>query len=150
MKSIIILLLTVLSFNACKPTVTPTAVIPSPTDSLMNVWNKAWSDHDSTAIRSLFDADAIVTDDDIVAKNPDEISTKWIGPYHNLTNNMTTEKLQEWASIDRAGYTGTYEFTLNQKDTVVIKPKGIITLNWKKSDKGDWKVTTAHIHELKK
>ncbi len=126
-----------------------TAVIPSPTDSLVNSWNKAWNDHDSATIRNHFDTDAIVTDDAIVAKNTDEISSKWVGPYHNLTNNMKTEKIQEWASADRAGYTGLYSFTVNQNDSVIANPKGIITLNWKKSDKGDWKITTAHIHEIK-
>ena len=144
------LFIVVASLFACGKKSPPlTEVIPSPTDSLMNVWNKAWSDHDSAAIRGQFDNDAIVTDDAVVAKNTEEISAKWIGPYHTLTNGMVTKKIQEWSTVDRAGYTGNYEFSVMKADSIVAKPKGIITLNWKKSDKGEWKVTTAHIHEIK-
>jgi ketosteroid isomerase-like protein len=56
--------------------------------------------------------------------------------------------LREWSVADRAGYTGNYEFNYGVKDSAMAKAKGVFTLNWIKTEKGEWKITTADIHSI--
>ena len=36
------------------------------------------------------------------------------------------------------------------KDSVMAKPEGVYCVNWLKTEKGDWKITSAVIHSFKK
>jgi ketosteroid isomerase-like protein len=132
---------------SCKQT-SATSIVNAPVDSLIASWGNSWNHHDSAGGRNLF-GDALLIDDDLIAHNPKEISAKWIHPNINVVSNLKSEKLQDWSANDRAGYTGTYEFDAVVNDSVVAKPKGVFTLNWAKTEKGDWKITTATIHSFK-
>ena len=147
MKQIFIVLFLagfLLSFK--EPTPKPTTASKAPVDLLIAKLRNGWNDHDSTTIRNLFVSDAILIDEDIIAMNADELSTKWISPFLRMISNMKFDKLQEWSTDDRAGYTGKYEMVVTLKDSSVVKMKGVLTVNWIKTATGDWKITTCDIH----
>ena len=117
-------------------------------DSLVNNWAKTWNNHDSVGVRDLFMKDALLIDNDLISKNIEDISTEWIHPNINAVNNFKAIKLQEWSAGGRAGYTGNYEFDYGVNDSAMAKAKGVFTLNWIKTEKGEWKITTSDIHSV--
>lgn len=125
-----------------------TVVINAPVDSLVRNWGNSWSNHDSAAVKNLFANDALLIDDNLIADNETKISDKWISPNINLVSNFKAFQLQSWSTGENAGYTGTYEFDVVVKDTIVEHPKGAFSLNWKKLSNGNWKITTAAIHSF--
>lgn len=122
----------------------------APIDSLVTNWENNWNKHDSAGVRNMFMPDAILTDDNLVAKNAEEFSEKWIHPNINVVNNLTSTKLQEWSDGNRAGYTGKYALDVVIKDSVVAKPEGIFSVNWLKNKTGEWKITSSIIYSFKK
>ena len=122
----------------------------APVDFLITNWENNWNKHDSTGVRNMFLADALLVDDNLVAVNADEFSAKWIHPSINLISNIKSTKLQEWSEGNRANYTGKYTLDVIMKDSVVAKPEGIYSVNWLKTEKGDWKITSAVIYSFKK
>ena len=134
---------------SCKQTETKTIVEVAPIDSLMNNWNTAWSNHDSTAFRNSFTSDdVLLIDDKLIAQSANDISEKWIHVYLPSVKDMKTETLQKWSSADRAGITGKYGFDVVVKGSVVANPKGIFTINWIKATDGEWKITTFNAHSF--
>ena len=133
---------------SCKQPTTPESTSKAPVDSLISAWENAFNKHDSIGVRDMFLTDALLIDDNIVAMNLDEIANKWIHPNINVVANLKSTKLQDWTTHDRAGYTGKYELDVVVKDSVIARPKGFYTVNWMKTDKGDWKITTSTIHSL--
>lgn len=149
MKKILTILFVSGTIFSCKqPSATANVDTKAPVDSLIASWSDSWNHHDSAGVRNLF-GNALLIDDDLIAHNPEEISAEWIHPNINVVSNFKSGKLQDWSTNDRAGYTGTYEFDAVVNDSVVAKPKGVFTLNWIKTDKGDWEITTATIHSIK-
>lgn len=148
MKKIFALLLLIGIFSSCKQPSPETVIVKAPVDSLISNWNNSWNTHDSAAVRNLFTTDALLIDNNFIALNADEFSNEWIHPNIKLVTNLTTTKLQDWSTNDRAGYTGNYELDVVVKDSVVAKGKGVFTVNWIKTEKGDWKITTANIHSF--
>ncbi len=142
-----LLLLTGILFS-CSQSTPETIIVKAPVDSLITNWSNSWNSHDSAAVRNLFTEDALLIDDDFIAVNANEFSAKWIHPNIKLVTNLRTTKLQDWSTNDRAGYTGKYELDVVVKDSVVAKGKGVFTVNWIKTEKGDWKITTANIHSF--
>ena len=124
--------------------------VKAPIDSLVTNWENNWNKNDSTGVRNMFIADALLVDDNLVAVNAAEFSDKWIHPNINLISNLKSIKLQEWSEDSRANYTGKYTLDVIMKDSVVAKPEGVYTVNWLKTEKGDWKITSAIIHSFKK
>ena len=146
MKKVLLALFVAGILFSCKKTTTKVAaVVKAPIDSLIDNYNKAWNTHDSAAIRNLFANDALLIDDGLIAKNGDEISTKWIHPVYKAVSNVTSSKLQEWSSNDRAGFTGLWTIELKMPKTI-MKVNGTYTVIWMKNDKGEWKITTADLH----
>lgn len=133
---------------SCKQPSSETAVITAPVDSLIANWGNNWNNQDSVGVRNLFTADALLTDDHLIATNIDEISAKMISPNIHVVSNFKTAKLQDWSTTDRAGYTGTYELDVLVNKVVVAKPKGVFAVNWKKTENGEWKITTATIYSF--
>jgi len=134
-------------FSCKQPNPKIAAVVKAPIDSLISNFNKAWNTQDSAAIRSLFVNDALLIDDELIAKNGDEISTKWIHPIYHSVSNLTSSKLQEWTSNDRAGFSGLWTIQLKMKKKV-LNLKGAYTVIWMKNDKGEWKISTADLHSI--
>lgn len=134
-------------FSCKQPTPTVVTVVKAPIDSLIDNYNKAWNTNDSAAIRNLFTDDALLIDDELIAKNGDEISAKWIHPVYKAVSNVTSSKLQEWTSNDRAGFTGLWTIQLKMKKKA-MKIKGAYTVIWMKNDKGQWKIATADLHSI--
>jgi ketosteroid isomerase-like protein len=133
---------------SCQQRSTAPAVVKAPVDSLITNWSNSWNDHDSASVRNLFMADALLLDNNLIANNTDEIAAKWIYPNINLVHNFKSTGLQDWSTNDRAGYTGKYEFDVIVNDSILAHPKGAYTVNWIKTDNGEWKITTAAIHSL--
>lgn len=152
MKITLLLVLITITIFSCNQTSSKTTEsnVKPPIDSLISNWEISWNKHDSAGVRNMFLADAVLIDDNLVAANAAEISEKWIHPNINVVSNLTSTKLQEWSSSDRAGYTGRYEFTAIVNDSIVAKPTGFYTVNWMKTLQGDWKITTSVIHAIKK
>ena len=134
--------------SSCNQSSPKTDVSKAPIDSLISNWEKGWNKHDSAGVKGLFSSDALLIDDNLIAANTEDISNKWIHPNINVVNNLKTTKLQDWSTNDRAGYTGKYELEVVVKDSVIASPKGVFTVNWSKTDKGDWKISTANIHSF--
>ena len=147
MKTFSLILVTAI-LASCSQSSANMAVEKIPVSSLVNSWTNTWNNHDSAGVRDLFMNDALVIDNDLISKNIEDISTEWIGPNINAVNNFKAVKLQEWSAADRAGYTGYYEFDYGVQDSAMTKAKGVFTLNWRKTEKGDWKITTADIHSV--
>ncbi len=145
-------LLTSLSLTAmlfsCNQSSTQTVSVKAPVDSLIANWGQVWNNHDSAGVRNLFAPDLLLIDGDLIAKNGDEVSEKWIHPNINVVSHFKTTKLQEWTSHERAGYSGMYEFDVVVKDSIMARPRGVYTINWMKTAQGEWKITTADIHDL--
>jgi ketosteroid isomerase-like protein len=149
MKKIFPTLVALVSIFSCQqPSSSSANVIKAPIDSLINNWAVGWSNHDSAAVRNLFMADALLIDDNYIGVNAEAFSDKWIHPNINVVSNLTTAKIQDWSTNDRAGYTGKYALDVVVADSVIAKGKGVFTVNWIKTDKGDWKITTANIHSF--
>jgi ketosteroid isomerase-like protein len=133
---------------SCNQPAKETAISKAPVDSLITNWSKAWSNNDSAAVSNLFTADALLIDDNLIAINSADISTKWIHSNIHVVKNLTTNKLQEWSTNDRAGYTGKFTLDVVVNDSVIAKPAGVFTVNWVKTDSLGWKITTADIHSI--
>ena len=148
MKKILVYAIVSVIGLSCQQHATEVAVAKAPIDSLITNWSNSWSDHDSAAVRNLFMSGALLLDNDLIANNTDEIAEKWIHPNINLVHHFKSIKLQDWSGDDRAGYTGKYEFDVIVNDSVLAHPKGAYTINWVKTDSGEWKITTADIHSI--
>ncbi len=146
-KTLSLSALALILFSCTRPTAQSVAA-KAPIDSLIANWGNSWSNHDSAAISNLFTANALLIDDNFIGTTTNEIATKWIHPNINMVSHFKSTTLQEWSGADRAGYTGKYEFDAVVNDSVVAKPSGIYTVNWIKTDNGDWKITTADIHSI--
>jgi ketosteroid isomerase-like protein len=133
---------------SCKQPSSDIAVVSAPVDSLINNWGISWNNHDSAAVRNMFASDALLTDDLVIASGTDEISAKMISPYIRSVSNFKASKLQEWSTNERAGYTGRYEFDAVVNNSVVAKPQGVFSVNWIKTESGEWKITTAVIYSF--
>lgn len=143
-----ILISSVIIFSCTQPSPPAAVNTKAPIDSLINNWAGSWSNHDSAAVRNLFLPDALLIDDNYIGANADEFSDKWIHSNINMVSNLTTTKIQDWSTNDRAGYTGKYALDVVVKDSVIAKGSGVFTVNWIKTDKGVWKITTANIHSI--
>lgn len=148
MKKIFLAFSSIVLLIACKQPASELIVTKAPVDSLIKNWGNSWNNHDSAAVKKLFATGALLIDDNLIADNDSKLSDKWIGPNINLVNNFKTSQLQVWSTGENAGYSGTYEFDVIVKDTVVDHPKGAFSLNWKKLADGNWKITTATIHSF--
>lgn len=148
MKKILMALLVTGTIVSCNQPSGNIIVQKAPIDSLIINWNNSWNNHDSAAVRNLFAADALLIDDNLIAMNANELSAKWISPNINAVNNLKATQLQEWETNERAGYTGKYQFDVLVKDSLIAQPRGVFTVNWKKTDNGDWKIMTATIHSF--
>ena len=148
MKNIFLSLIMAGFLFSCQQPSPEIAMVSAPVDSLINNWSTSWNNHDSIAVRNLFAADALLTDDAVIASGADEISAKMISPYIRSVSNFKASKLQDWSNNERAGYTGTYEFDAVVNNSVVAKPKGVFSVNWIKTESGEWKITTAVIYSF--
>ena len=149
MKKVLLALFVAGILFSCKqPTPTVVAVVKAPIDSLIGNFIKAWNTQDSAAIRNLFVNDALLINEEVIATNGDEISTKWIHPEFRYVSNLTSSKLQEWSSNDRAGYAGLWSIQIKMKKKVQ-KQNGAYTIVWMKDDKGEWKIATINLHSIK-
>jgi ketosteroid isomerase-like protein len=118
----------------------------SPVDSLIGEWIKNWNNHDSIAVKNMFDADVILIDDNMIAKSQEEVVSKMIRPHIESINNIKAEKIKEWVSADRALYTGTYSLDIFANGSLTDQHKGFWTVAWKKNDKDEWKICNVHIN----
>lgn len=148
MKNIFIAFIMTAILFSCKQQSPETAITKAPVDSLIANWSNSWNNHDSAAVSNLFVADALLIDNNLIASNMQETSDKWIQPNINAVQNFKASTLQQWSTSDRAGYTGNYEFDYALNDSAMAKAKGVFTVNWIKTDKGDWKITNADIHSI--
>jgi ketosteroid isomerase-like protein len=148
MKLILAVLIVVIFISSCNQPSPQAGISKAPVDSLILEWENSWNKHDSAGVRNSFLPDALLIDDNLIATGSEELSDKWIHPNITVVNNLKTTRLQDWSTNDRAGYTGKYELDVVVNDSVIAKPTGIFTVNWVKTDKGDWKINTAAIHSF--
>ena len=152
MKKIPLLLLAIITIYSCneKSVKATDKSVKAPIDSLISNWENSWNKHDSASARNMFLPDAVLIDDNLVTTDNKELSEKWIHPNIKVVSNLRSTKLQEWSEGNRAGYIGKYNLEVVIKDSVVAKPEGIYSVNWLKTEKGGWKITSAVIHSFKK
>lgn len=116
-------------------------------DSLVNTWNASWNNHDSAAVRHMFDKYPVVIDDNLVIKDLGEIASQWIHPNIRAVSNLKTIQLQGWANDGKAGYVGTYSLDRAPNGK---KFEGVVSMSWKKTDEGAWRITNVHLHSFRK
>lgn len=152
MKKIPLLLLVIITIFSCNetPVKATDKSVKAPIDSLISNWENSWNKHDSAGVSNMFLPEAVLIDDNLITTDNKELSEKWIHPNINVVSNLRSTKLQEWSEGNRAGYTGKYNLEVVIKDSVVAKPEGVYSVNWLKTEKGDWKITSAVIHSFKK
>ncbi len=114
-------------------------------NDLINEWNTAWNRHDSASIADIFDIDAVLIHDTIVAKGQKEIAEKFIGANYKLVNNLTTNELKSWQSNDKSAFAGSFNLDIMNDGKLLAKSKGFITILWQKSS-GTWKATIVQIN----
>lgn len=148
MKKLFILIFATCLMIACQNP-SEKVTLESPVDSLVSNWANNWNNHDSLAVKNMFESDGILFDDNVVAKNHEDLLIKWIRPSINFVQNMRIEKIQEWATIDRAGFSGLWSIDIVANDSLVAQYEGAFTCNWKKSENGEWKISNAHVHSFK-
>jgi ketosteroid isomerase-like protein len=146
MKQVSILFFGLILITSCNRTTHTSTNQLSPVDSLIGAWIKNWNNHDSIAIKNMFDSDVILIDDNMIAKSQDEVVSKLIRPHIKDINNIKAEKINEWVSYDRAFYTGTYVLDFFVNDSQIDQHKGFWTVSWKKDDKDEWKICDVHIN----
>jgi hypothetical protein len=144
MKNLLPLAVFVLLLAACSKKAPVTTVVS--VDSLINNWNAGWNQHDSAAVRKMFDKYPVVIDDNLVIKDLAGIAAQWIHPNIRAVSNLKTVQLQGWANDGKAGYLGTYTFDRAGAG----KFEGIVSMSWKKTEDGPWKITNVHLHSFKK
>jgi ketosteroid isomerase-like protein len=145
-KILTVLAMTGILFSCKQPASNTAIVVKAPIDSLVANWQNNWNNNDSSGVCAMFAPDVILIDDGLIVKNMKELAEKWVAPNIHIVKNLKTEKLQDWSTNDRAGFTGKYELDIIMKGTVVAHPHGVFTLNWLKTDKGNWGITTANIN----
>jgi len=134
---------------SCKQTKTDSVNnVKSPVDSLIANWQNVWNNNDSSGICNMFAADAILIETGLLTTNVKDMSEKWVGPSYRLVKNMKTEKLQDWSTTNRAGYTGKYNLDLVAKDSLIAHLQGVFSVDWMKTNEGDWKITSANINDF--
>ena len=146
-----LLIISTIIFSCNQASITKTeAPVKASVDSLISNWYNNWNKHDSAALKNMFLDNTVLVDDNLVMTKAGEVSEKWIHPNINVVSNLKSSKLQEWSEGNRAGYTGKYKLDVVIKDSVVAKPEGLYSVNWLKTEKGDWKITSAVIYSFKK
>lgn len=145
MKNLIILLLLSGFAFSCNTLEKEAPVEFAPVDELIQNWVDNWNNHDSIGVRNMFLDNAILIENKIICKNAEEFATKWIHPNIRGVHTLKASKIQEWSTIDRAGYVGTYQVEVVH-DSIDIFPKGAFTVNWVKTENNEWKITSAVIH----
>ncbi len=148
MKKMLFSLIVAGMLFSCNQPSTESIDTNAPIDLLVANWADGWNNHDSAAVRNLFEDEALLTDDQLIATGIEEIAAKMISPNIRLVSNLKSSKLQEWTHRDMAGYTGTYRLEVLINQEVVATPIGIFTVNWRKNKSGEWKITTATIYSF--
>lgn len=144
MKKVIYVFLITILFS-CTPNQEQPKVLKSPVDELVANWRNNWNNHDSIGVRNMFLEDALLIENELICRNAEEFAAKWIHPNISGVNHLETNELQEWSTADRAGFTGTYSVEVIH-DSVPEYPAGVFAVNWIKTAKGEWKITSAVIH----
>lgn len=145
MKKIFTFLVLATVLLSCAQAPSPQTEEKAPIDELVANWRNNWNNHDSVGVRNMFLEDALLIENEIICLNADEFAIKWIHPNIRGVHNLETSKLQEWSDADRAGFTGTYQVEV-MHDSLAVYPKGAFTVNWVKTEDGEWKITSAVIH----
>ena len=145
-KILTVLAMTGILFSCKQPSSNTAIVAKAPIDSLIANWQNNWNNNDSSGVCNMFAPDVVLIDDELIVKNTNELAEKWVAPNIHVVKNLKIDKLQDWSTNDRAGFTGKYELDIIMKGTVVAHPHGVLTVNWLKTDKGNWKITTANIN----
>jgi ketosteroid isomerase-like protein len=144
MKKIIYVFLMAILFS-CTPSQDPPKEVKAPIDALVANWRNNWNNHDSIGVRNMFLEDALLIENELICRNAEEFAAKWIHPNIRGVKNLETNKLQEWSTSERAGFTGTYSVEVIH-DSIPEYPKGAFAVNWIKTQNGEWKITSAVIH----
>lgn len=116
------------------------------TDSLVNIWNKAWNNQDSAAITNLMSKDIVFIGDGKIQKGIDTVAKKFVGPNSKVIKNLKTEMLSAGVSGDQAYYYGTYTHDVALKDTTLTNRNGIFSVIYTK-EQNQWKIKLVDIAE---
>ena len=147
MKRILLLTIVICSLTTCQKT-NDKLETESPIDPLLNNFISSWNNNDSITAKNMFASDAIVFDDNIIAKNHEELMSNWIRPLITTITNVQMEKTQEWVTEDLAGCSGFWSIDILHNDSVAASYKGVMTFIWILSEKGEWKISHAHLHSF--
>ena len=110
-------------------------------DSLMNEWNIAWNQHDSTAISNMLaDNSVVVFSSNEKLVGVDSIMTNWVNNNLPMVSNLKTEMTSSSTSSEMAYFNGTYTLDITRNDTVLGADSGCFTFVWKLQDSNDWKM----------
>lgn len=119
----------------------PVAVSVVSPDSLTNLWNDAWNQHDSAAIANMFAANAtVVFSDKEKIVGAAAIMAQWVRQNLPSTKKLITENTASSSTADMAYYAGNYSLDYIKKDSSEGNEKACFTAIWKKQEDNNWKV----------
>jgi ketosteroid isomerase-like protein len=110
-------------------------------DSLMNVWNAAWNNQDSTAIYNLLATNSVAvfsTKEKFVGV--DALMTNWVNKNISKIRILKTEKVSSSISSEMVYFNGTYTVDITKNDTLLSENTGSFTFVWKLQNNKDWKM----------
>ena len=148
MKKFFLFLMATGIMISCTEQPSKSVIEKAPIDALMATWENTWNNQDSVGFKNQFTENALLIDDNLIAIGTDQINTKFIRAFINVVTNIKDVKLKDWSTNDMAGYTGTYSLEVVVNKQVVNRGTGAVTINWVKTEKGEWKITTAVIHSF--
>lgn len=122
MRQISILFFVLCLLTSCGSTIHSSTTQLSPVDSLVGNWLKNWNNHDTVAIKNMFEDDVILMDNDMIARSQDEVVSKLIRPNISRIKSMKAEKINEWVSDERAFFAGTYILDVHVNDSLTDHP----------------------------
>lgn len=149
MRQIFFLLFTSLCFFvSCdtKSSKENSAEISVNTDSLVSLWDAAWNNNDSAAIRNLISNDMVFISEGSVEKNIDSLSNYFIRPNSKRLKNLKTSMIASGSSGNQAYYYGSYTHDLALKDTILTGISGVFSFIYTK-EKDQWKIKVAELEQ---
>lgn len=120
-------------------------------DSLIGIWNTAWSSTDSITVSKIFTDDAQVvfsSEERIIGK--DSIMTNWVNKNLPMVRNLKTDKYISSATEDMVYYSGSYSLDIVREDSVIGSDIGCFTTIWRKQEDNNWKIELMFFGKNKK
>lgn len=153
MKKILFLLLTALSWTACKQSTgsenaaAKTDVAIASVDSLNNAFDAAWNKKDSAAVVSMLADDVILISGRRLMKGKDEVAKNFVSRQMPVAGNLKSKKERIDASGAMGIEAGTWSLMVTVPNRTPFESTGNYTFVCKKNAAGSWKFSVMNMED---